>query len=439
VSSLILWDKMKQAVVECHNIDEISNIRNQAEAYRYALRQAKESPEVIKKAEEIKLRAERRAGELLKETPKATGNQYSANSKDTSKQKLKDMGISHDQSSKWQKIANIPEEKFENYIEVQKELSTAGVLRVADSEIRRNNKTLAEKFLVPPFSVLDTRRGYWQERKQMWYSLGLQSELGRDTSLTYDREGDEDFVGMAIDNRGGNISVFDPVLSELMYKWFCPDSGTILDPFAGGSTRGVIARYLNYKYTGIELREEQIRANISQAEDIFVENYPDWICGDSNKILDSIDSEYDFVFSCPPYYDLEVYSDLEGELSNHSTYDGFLVEYKEIISKAVSRLKEDRFACFAVGDIRDGDGMYRNFVSDTISAFLDAGMKLYNEMILVTPVGSLPIRINKQFQGYRKVGKTHQNILVFYKGNPKNIKNNFNELEGLGVGIELGR
>jgi len=437
MSEIILWDKMKNAVMECHSIDEISRIRNQAEAYRYALKQAKESPEVIKKAEEIKLRAERRAGELLKEEIKSGGDRKSkSRSKATT---LIDMGVSKDQSSKWQKIANIPEEKFENYIEVQKELSTAGVLRVADSEIRSNNKTLAEKFLVPPFSILDTRRGYWQERKQMWYSLGLQSELGRDTSLTYDREGDEDFVGMAIDSRGGNISVFDPVLSELMYKWFCTDGGEILDPFAGGSTRGVIARYLNYKYTGIELRKEQVRANISQAEDIFVENYPDWICGDSNKILDSIDSKYDFVFSCPPYYDLEVYSDLEGELSNHSTYDGFLVEYKEIISKAVNLLKEDRFACFAVGDIRDGDGMYRNFVSDTISAFLDTGMRLYNEMILVTPVGSLPIRINKQFQGYRKTGKTHQNILVFYKGNPKNIKNNFNELEGLGVGIELGR
>ena len=436
MNELILWDKMKQAVVECHNIDEISNKRNQAEAYRYAFRQAKESPEVIKKAEEIKLRAERRAGELLKETARKPeeGRPVEVSNGTT----LTDMGISRDQSSKWQKIASIPEEKFENYIEVQKELSTAGVLRVADSEIRRNNKTLAEKFLVPPFSILDTRRGYWQDRKRMWHSLGLQSELGRDTSLTYDREGDEDFVGMAIDNRGGNISVFDPVLSELMYKWFCTDGGTILDPFAGGSTRGVIARYLNYKYTGIELREEQVRANISQAEDIFAEDYPNWICGDSNKILDNVEDMHDFVFSCPPYYDLEVYSDLEGELSNYSTYDDFLAEYKEIISKAVNLLKEDRFACFAVGDIRDGDGMYRNFVSDTISAFKDVGMGLYNEMILVTPVGSLPIRINKQFQGYRKVGKTHQNILVFYKGNPKNIKNNFSELEGLGVGIELG-
>ena len=441
MNELILWDKMKQAVVECHNIDEISNIRNQAEAYRYTLRQAKESPEVIKKAEEIKLRAERRAGELLKEDISISKGSNQMSNGTTSKNTLNNMGISRDQSSKWQKIANIPEEKFENYIEVQKELSTAGVLRIADNEIRRNNKTLAEKFLVPPFSILDTRRGYWQNRKQMWYSLGIQSELGRDTSLTYDREGDEDFIGMAIEKRGGNISVFDPVLSELMYKWFCTDSGAILDPFAGGSTRGVIARYLGYKYTGIELRKEQVRANISQAEDIFTEDYPDWLCGDSNKILDLMTSlaTFDFVFSCPPYYDLEVYSDLEGELSNYSTYENFLSEYNEIITKAVNFLKEDRFACFVVSDIRDGDGMYRNFVSDTIGAFLGAGMKLYNEMILVTPIGSLPIRINKQFQGYRKVGKTHQNILVFYKGNPKNIKNNFNELEGLGVGIEVGR
>jgi DNA modification methylase len=296
---------------------------------------------------------------------------------------------------------------------------------------------LTERFIVPPFSVMDTRQGYWQDRKRMWHSLGLQSELGRDDSLTYARKGDQDFCGVEIENRGGNTSIFDPVLSELMYRWFCIDGGTILDPFAGGSARGVIAHHLGYKYTGIELRKEQVRANISQAEDILADNYPSWICGDSNKILDNIEDKYDFVFSCPPYYDLEVYSDLEGELSNHSTYDGFLVEYKEIISKAVNLLREDRFACFAVGDIRDGDGMYRNFVSDTIGAFLNTGMKLHNEIILVTSIGSLPIRINKQFQGNRKVGKTHQNILIFYKGNPKNIKNNFKELEGLGVGVEL--
>jgi hypothetical protein len=49
-------------------------------------------------------------------------------------------------------------------------------------------------------------------------------------------------------------------------------------------------------------------------------------------------------------------------------------------------------------------------------------MTLYNEAVLVTAVGSLPIRVSKQFGGYRKLGKTHQNVLVFYKGDPKAIK-----------------
>ena len=157
MSSLILWDKMKQAVVECHNIDEISNIRNQAEAYRYALRQAKESPEVIKKAEEIKLRAERRAGELLKETAKQGGDRQSEQGKAMSNgTTLVDMGISRDQSSKWQKIASIPEEKFENYIAVEKELSTAGVLRV-DKNVHISNNSGENEWYTPKHIIESAR------------------------------------------------------------------------------------------------------------------------------------------------------------------------------------------------------------------------------------------------------------------------------------------
>ena len=128
MSELILWDKMKNAVIECHSVDEITQLRNKAEAYRYALKQAKESPEVIRKAEEIKLRAERRAGELLKETEFQKPGEYQRSKSTTVAPTLKNMGISKDQSSKWQKIANIPEEKFENYLEVEKELSTGGIL-----------------------------------------------------------------------------------------------------------------------------------------------------------------------------------------------------------------------------------------------------------------------------------------------------------------------
>ncbi|NQT97672.1 MAG: hypothetical protein HQ562_08030 [Candidatus Marinimicrobia bacterium] len=70
--------------------------------------QAKESPEIIRKAEEIKLRAERRAGELLKDTIKPGNPQLSKPT--TIEPSLKDLGITRDQSSRWQQIASIPEE-----------------------------------------------------------------------------------------------------------------------------------------------------------------------------------------------------------------------------------------------------------------------------------------------------------------------------------------
>ena len=81
--------------------------------------------------------------------------------------------------------------------------------------------------------------------------------------------------------------------------------------------------------------------------------------------------------------------------------------------------RADRFAAFVVGDVRDERGCYRNFVGATTAAFIDAGLDLYNEAVLVTAIGSLPIRVGKQFSVSRKLGKTHQNCLVFVKGNPR--------------------
>ena len=53
-------------------------------------------------------------------------------------------------------------------------------------------------------------------------------------------------------------SIFDPVLCELAYRWFTPPAAHILDPFAGGSVRGIVAAKLGRRYTGIDLRAEQI-------------------------------------------------------------------------------------------------------------------------------------------------------------------------------------
>ena len=213
-------------------------------------------------------------------------------------------------------------------------------------------------------------------------------------------------------------SIFDPVLTELCYRWFCPPGGQILDPFAGGSVRGIVAAVLGYRYTGMELRPEQVAANYAQAADICPDNPPAWLTGDSAALLPAYTGLADFVFSCPPYGDLEVYSDNPADLSAQPHMQ-FLESYRAIIAAAVARLKPDRFAAFVVGDFRCKKGFYRNFTGETVAAFEAAGARYYNEAILVTAVGSLALRVGKQFASGRKLGKTHQNVLVFCKGDPK--------------------
>lgn len=213
-------------------------------------------------------------------------------------------------------------------------------------------------------------------------------------------------------------SIFDPVLCELAYSWFCPKDGIILDPFAGGSVRGIVASQLGRSYVGVELRSEQVEANKAQ-QTICSGPPPVWHCGDSRQIKTICkDIEADFIFSCPPYADLERYSDDVADISTLS-YADFLAAYRKIIESTCLLLKQDRFACFVVGDVRDKRGNYYNFVGDTVEAFRAAGLAYYNEAILVTAAGSLPIRAGKQFTASRKLGKTHQNVLVFVKGDGK--------------------
>ena len=561
--------------------------------------------------------------------------------------------------------------------------------------------SMAATFGAPPVTLLDARQGYWQDRKRAWMAQGIASEAGRDSDLIsgatersgfgmdYDLSNGENAWG------GSGTSIFDPVLAELMVRWFSPEGGTVLDPFAGGSVRGVVSALVGRHYTGIDLRAEQVDENRKQwsniraalptapttqptitdpaeltpiekvgnlwikRDDLFEcngvqggkvrtclalsqgasglvtagsrsspqvnivahiadylgvpcrvhtpagaaspevaqavaygaerishrpgyntvivkrarddakahgwteipfgmecqeavkqtrkqvpevlpdgvrrlvapvgsgmslsgilwglkdhdhklpvvgvvvgadpterldkyapkgwrdmvelieakEDYHDevnatigsvvldpvyeakcvphlepgdllwvvgvratataptaagsasWVTGDSAVVLaddrptdgQAVDLElqsYDMVLSCPPYGDLEVYSDKPDDLST-MTHDQFLTAYRAIIAAAVARMAPDSFAAWVVGDYRDKRGIYRNFVGDTITAFLDAGASLYNEAVYVTPMGSLPLRAGRIFQAGRKLGKTHQNVLVFVKGDPK--------------------
>lgn len=269
---------------------------------------------------------------------------------------------------------------------------------------------LADQFMVPPFTVLDGRVGWWKERKRAWVGLGIKSELGRDEGLAYNWK----IEGVS------STSVFDPVLTEFLYRSFVPPGGLVLDPFAGGSVRGVVAGLLGYRYRGIELRGEQVMANRDQGRDMGLgANRAEWIQGDSLDVLGvETSGSADFLFSCPPYGDLERYSDDPRDLSTMD-YHHFLNTLGDIIRRGARALRADRFACFVVGDFRDPRGLFRGFVADTIRLFREASLSLYNDGVLLTSVGSASMRAESQWEVSRKLAKVHQNVLVFVKGDPR--------------------
>ena len=294
---------------------------------------------------------------------------------------------------------------------------------------------LEESFITPPFSILDTRSGKWTQRERSWNEI-LISKRGRAEALLGGLKGLECQSGS---KKASGTSVFNAPLCEILYQWFCPAHGRILDPFAGGSVRGLVASFLDKPYTGLDLSQTQINANIEQYEKIkelksFGENdlqKPEWICADAKTISNVANGKYDFLISCPPYYDLEHYSDDPNDLSN-MTWDDFKTAYRQIFKDAVSLLKDDSFVAVVVGEVRskNGNGKYLNFAGETISALENAGADYYNEMILVNNVFTARLRARRQFEASRKVAKVHQNVLVFVKGDAKRatqkLDNNIN-------------
>jgi len=284
--------------------------------------------------------------------------------------------------------------------------------------------TLADKYLMAPTTVLNTRDPKWQDLKRKWICKGIKSEIGRVDSIknkhdkgklgSYDYGSNFAYGTYGTYGIDQTMSIFDPVVCEIMYKWFCPDNGLIIDPFAGGSVRGIVANYLGYNYTGIELRQEQVDSNREQALNILpVSRQPQYYIGDSEQVLNNLMPEYDMLFSCPPYMDLEVYSDLPEDLSNMNDLE-FITKYNSIILKACDKLKRNSYAVWVVGDLRDNKGFYKDFTGITKHAFINAGMKLYNELILVNNVGTKAMTMERGFKN-GKLAKVHQNVYIFFK------------------------
>lgn len=292
---------------------------------------------------------------------------------------------------------------------------------------------LAEQFLIPPLSVLDARGGWWRTRKKQWLELGFESGGSRSGASS---GGLNNLAALAAQSHTEGLigaSRFDPVLAELIVRWYSPPGGVVLDPFAGGSVRGIVTSRLGRHYTGIDLRSEQVAWNVKEWERINGDDgetwpAPVWVVGDATDPPPGLPEQVDLVYSCPPYADLEHYSDDPADLSNMDIAT-FMEMHARAIRLACDRLRPDSFAVWVIGEARDKRGDLYGLVPHTIDAFRAAGLTFATEAVLLTMVGTAAIGAARVFNGGRSLTRVHQNVLVFCKGSRSRAAKRLGEVD----------
>ncbi len=244
-----------------------------------------------------------------------------------------------------------------------------------------------------------------------WKISSQYKELIGDTGQTRELVGND----MALPGSKYSTSIFNPHLAMMILSAYAPSGGRVFDAFGGGGTRGFIASAMGHPYFGIELREEEVLRIKDQQ--VTLQNSFEIVTGDSTKYPlheQGLEDAFDFSYSCPPYYDLEVYSNDDGDLSNVGTYHEFLELLRLSLETTYRALKNDTMCIWVVGNFRDKRGALRHFNGDTVRMAEQAGFVLWDELIWE---GASPSAVQRagQFEANRKSVRMHEYILVFRK------------------------
>jgi DNA modification methylase len=198
-------------------------------------------------------------------------------------------------------------------------------------------------------------------------------------------------------------SPFPEEVSRVCYELYLRDCKHIFDPFAGWGERGFFAKEYCKEYTGFDINAMAIQ----HAEDHY---------GIQNDLADSYTvklPKFDGLFTCPPYWNLERYTD-QG-IDAAKTWKDFLFRYSFIFHKAYEVADTGSMFCIMVGDWRK-DGVYYDIAHQTRKIFEDLGATTIDDVVISRKgVSKITIMLPQAKRlGYSV--KVHSSLLVFKKG-----------------------
>jgi hypothetical protein len=215
------------------------------------------------------------------------------------------------------------------------------------------------------------------------------------------------------------FSEFNPLVSQNITNYWADENDVMLDPFAG-RTRGVVSGLTHRKYFGFEISPTVYNAVIKVIEsgkDKFDAGFKPMIYNDDSFNIDKHPEipEADCIFSCPPYWDLEKYESVPGQLSDIKNYDLFIERFKQIMEKCISKLKDNGFICLVVGDFRKDEKLI-SFETDTIKMMESIPrIVLWDKIILQNIDHGWASRKFGSIKHKRIVAKVTEYLLIFKK------------------------
>jgi len=216
----------------------------------------------------------------------------------------------------------------------------------------------------------------------------------------------------------GSFSVFPVPLAEWIFLRYGPhESGCVLDAFSGGPPRALAASIMGYEYVGFEIRQEQINENLQTLGNLGIDrSRVTYVCGDGTHCDGYNHRCFDFALTCPPYHDLEKYSELPTDLSNLGSYDDFNQAMFTCAQTHRRLMKPGSFVCLVVGNFRYKKGPKKgeliDFRGDTVNNFRDAGFQFWQDIVLSKNFASAAVRSSVAWSG-KKLVPRHEYLLVF--------------------------
>jgi len=208
----------------------------------------------------------------------------------------------------------------------------------------------------------------------------------------------------------GTHSVFPaPLMEMIIVRYGGPIGSKILDAFAGGPPRGLVSCIMGHEYVGFEIRQEQINENEAILKKLKLKGAT--YVNSDGRYLD-VDAMFDCAITCPPYFNLEVYSDQQDDISNLGSYAEFNASMYLCAHAHKHRMKPGSFVCIIVGLFRDKKGELIDFPADTVENFRDAGFIYWQNIILSKNFASAAVRASNAWKGHKLVPR-HENLLIF--------------------------